>query len=105
LLSLYRKVFKNIDIKYSSSTLFFYFLLFQMLKPSLTPPPQSAEKDPLPFAVARPHANPNNISSAGAFQRQGSFRGFNQLQAEQVSEKEQKRATNSKIEHLPFVMT
>ena len=63
----------------------------QSLKPSAAPPPlssESAEKEENPFAIARPHAkvDPLALSSSGAaaasnmFQRQTSFRGFNELQ-------------------------
>ena len=65
----------------------------QSLKPSATPPPlrssgsgeggADAKLEENPFAIARPHAkvDPLSLSSSSVmFQRQTSFKGFNELQ-------------------------
>lgn len=66
----------------------------QSLKPSATPPPLPSAgesgadlKEENPFAIARPHAKVDplslSLSSADMFRRQTSFKGFNELQAQQ----------------------
>lgn len=74
-------------------------LLFQSMKPVHEPPP--VEKAENPFAVARPHvSNPESLM----FQRHTSFRGFNQLQAEQGNSPF-KRQLSLKLTELPSTLS
>ena len=71
--------------------IFFFLQDPQSLKPSATPPPlpsamgeggADSKLEENPFAIARPHAkvDPLSLSSSVMFQRQTSFKGFNELQ-------------------------